>query len=184
MQTYTIDDPAIQGYGSVDVPHYGPEMYHNMWQKTRSILAYMYDNYFDDYEYFYLAGDDVHVIVENLRRYLFTVEQTHDVATEPLFMGVPLTYANKILYHDGGAGYLLIRVALKRLVLEAFPTCYPTTQSSAEDLYIAVCLKSIQIEPQDSVDAQGRQRFLGIPPDKVGRSDDGKAGWYKHIYEE
>ena len=38
--TVTIDDPAIRGYGSVDVPHYGPEKYQNMWQKTRSILAY------------------------------------------------------------------------------------------------------------------------------------------------
>jgi glycoprotein-N-acetylgalactosamine 3-beta-galactosyltransferase len=54
VSTVTIDDPAIRGYGSVDVPHHGPEMYNNMWQKTRSILAYMYDNYFDDYE------DDTH----------------------------------------------------------------------------------------------------------------------------
>jgi hypothetical protein len=57
ISTYTIDDTAIQGYGSVDVPHYRPEEYGNMWQKTRSTLTYyMYDNYFDDYEYFYLAG--------------------------------------------------------------------------------------------------------------------------------
>jgi glycoprotein-N-acetylgalactosamine 3-beta-galactosyltransferase len=81
ISTYTIDDPAVRGYVSVDVPHYGPENYTNMWQKTRSILTHMYDNYFDGYKYFYLSGDDTHLIVENLRRYLYTVEQTHDVAT-------------------------------------------------------------------------------------------------------
>jgi hypothetical protein len=117
VSNVTIDDPSKTGYGSVDVPHYGPEMYDNMWQKTRSILAYMYDNYFDDYEYFYLAGDDTHLIIENLRRYLYTVEQKHDVATEPLYMGMVYTY--EVLYNSGGAGYVLNSLALKRLVLES-----------------------------------------------------------------
>jgi hypothetical protein len=158
VSTVTIDDPAIRGYGSVDVPHYGPEEYKNMWQKTRSILAYMYDNYFDDYEYFYLAGDDTHVVVENLRRYLYTVEQTHDVATEPLYMGMPfaLTGWKNLLFNIGGAGYVLNRVALKRLVLEAFPTCYPKTQLSEEDQIIARCLKSMKIVPLHTVDAYAK----------------------------
>jgi hypothetical protein len=168
VSTVTIDDPAIRGYGSVDVPHYGPEGYGNMWQKTRSILAYMYDNYFDDYEYFYLAGDDTHLIVENLRRYLYTVEQTHDVATEPLYMGMPYTY--HILYNSGGAGYVLNRVALKRLVLGAFPTCRARDQVSAEDRLVGYCLKSRHIDPLHTVDAQGRQRFLGLHPDNIGRN--------------
>jgi hypothetical protein len=183
ISTYTIDDPAIPGYGSVDVPHYGPEKYGNMWQKTRSILTYMYDNYFDDYEYFYLVGDDTHLIVENLRRYLYTVEQTHDVATTPIFIGVPFMHQSELLYNDGGAGYVLNRVALKRLVLEAFPKCYAETQSSAEDVYVARCLKSIDIDPLHTVDAQGRQRFIGTPPRYVG-SYTGKRGFYKPIYAE
>jgi hypothetical protein len=168
VSTVTIDDPAIRGYGSVDVPHYGPEAYDNMWQKTRSILAYMYDNYFDDYEYFYLAGDDTHLIVENLRRYLYTVEQTHDVATEPLYMGMPYTY--RILYNSGGAGYVLNRVALKRLVLGAFPTCRRKSQVSAEDRLVGKCLQSRHIYPLHTVDAQGRQRFLGLHPNAIGRN--------------
>jgi glycoprotein-N-acetylgalactosamine 3-beta-galactosyltransferase len=174
VSTVTIDDPAIRGYGSVDVPHYGPEKYGNMWQKTRSILAYMYDNYFDEYEYFYLAGDDTHLIVENLRRYLYTVEQTHDVATEPLYMGMPYTF--RILYNIGGAGYVLNRVALKRLVLEAFPTCHAKTQVSAEDRFVGLCLKSMHIDPLHTVDAQGRQRFLGQHPNSLGR-DRGMKGF-------
>jgi hypothetical protein len=153
-------------------------------------LTYMYDNYFDDYEYFYLAGDDTHVIVENLRRYLYTVEQTHDVATEPLFMGNPFIWHNskpELIYNDGGAGYVLNRVALKRLVLEAFPFCYPNVQVSMEDVFVAGCLKWIGINPQHTVDAQGRQRFLGTSPEDVGNYT-GKGGldhdFYGPVYAE
>jgi hypothetical protein len=182
VSTVTIDDPTKAGYGSVDVPHYGPEMYDNMWQKTRSILAYMYDNYFDDYEYFYLAGDDTHLIVENLRRYLYTVEQTHDVATEPLYMGMAYTF--EVLYNSGGPGYVLNRVALKRLVLEAFPTCYAETEVSAEDRYVGLCLKSLGIEPLHSVDAQGRQRFLAMNFKHIGGMNGLNSDFFKPIYAE
>jgi hypothetical protein len=181
ISTVTIDNPAIVGYGSVDVPHDGPEMYKNMWQKTRSRLAYMYDNYFGDYEYFYLVGDDTHVIVENLRRYLYTVEQTHDVATEPLFMGAltcrprfmdALTCSEgrtkDFLYNDGGAGYVLNRVALKRLVLEDVPSCHAERRFTLEDMLIALCFKDMQINRLHTVDAQGRQRFITRPTDVLG----------------
>jgi hypothetical protein len=174
VSTVTVDDPTVVGYGSVNVPHLGQEKYRNMWQKTRSILAYMYDHYYDDYEYFYLAGDDTHVIVENLRRYLYTVEQTHNVTTEPLFMGA-LTYKADP-YNDGGAGYVLNRVALKRLVLEAFPVCGATTEVSAEDMWVAKCFKSMGIKPLHTVDAQGRQRFSCRRPEVIGIFD-GKDGF-------
>ena len=128
-----------------------------------------------------MAGDDTHLIVENLRRYLYTIEQTHDVATEPLYMGMPYEY--HILYNSGGAGYVLNRVALKRLVLEAFPNCHATTQVSAEDRFVAMCFKSIQIEPLHTVDAQGRQRFLGMSPPFIARFG-AKYGFFKPIYED
>jgi hypothetical protein len=50
----------------------------------------MYDHYFDDYDYFYLSGDDTHLIVENLRHSVQRTRQTHDVATTPIFMGMKL----------------------------------------------------------------------------------------------
>jgi hypothetical protein len=114
------------------------------------------------------------LIVENLQRYLYTVEQSHDVATEPLFMGA-LTY-QRDRYNDGGAGYVLNRVALKRLVLEAFPNCDATTQVSSEDMRVAKCLKSMEINPLHTVDAQGRQRFLPRRAEEIGIYD-GKAGF-------
>ena len=35
--------------------------------QVRSIWLYVYTHYFDDYDYFYIGGDDLYVIVENLR---------------------------------------------------------------------------------------------------------------------
>jgi hypothetical protein len=66
-------------------------------------------------------------------------------------------------------------VALKRLVLEAFPKCHAEKKSSAEDMIIAKCLREMKIKPLHTVDAQGRQRFIGRPTESVG-SDDGKGG--------
>ena len=74
----TVTVPEIS---AVDLPHRGPERYRNMWQKTRSILAFLFDNYLDDYDHFHVAGDDTYVIVENLRK-LETLEGGRD--TRPL----------------------------------------------------------------------------------------------------
>ena len=47
--------------------HEGPESYFNMWQKIRSMWAYAYDNYRNDYDFFHIGGDDMYVVVDNLR---------------------------------------------------------------------------------------------------------------------
>ena len=92
----------------------GPETYSNMWQKTRSILSYMHDNYLDEFEYFYLAGDDTHLIVENLRNYLGLLEEQKGM-NSTLFVGqlflTPKTFLTPKMEHrnyfvsGGGKGY-------------------------------------------------------------------------------
>jgi hypothetical protein len=56
--------------GVIDLPHEGPEEYANMWQKIRSIWTYAYDNFVNDYDFFFIAGDDTYVLVDHLRLYL------------------------------------------------------------------------------------------------------------------
>jgi len=48
--------------GAVQIPHEGPESYQNMWQKTRGIWKYVYENYIDDFDFFYICGDDNFVV--------------------------------------------------------------------------------------------------------------------------
>ena len=45
----------------LDILHVGGEesYQNNMWQKARSIWAYISDHYLDDYDWFHLGGDDL-----------------------------------------------------------------------------------------------------------------------------
>lgn len=56
--------------GAVDLLHEGPEEYGNMWQKIRSMWSYAYSHYLDEFDYFYICGDDTYVNVDNLRLYV------------------------------------------------------------------------------------------------------------------
>lgn len=50
------------------IKHEGSEEYDNMWQKSRAIWKYMNFHYNNDFDWFVLGGDDLFVIVENLRK--------------------------------------------------------------------------------------------------------------------
>ncbi|KAK1741065.1 hypothetical protein QTG54_008317 [Skeletonema marinoi] len=65
---------TIPSLGMVALMHRGNETYQNMFQKTRSILSYVATHYLDDYDYFHLGGDDMHVIVENMRSLMLVLE--------------------------------------------------------------------------------------------------------------
>lgn len=45
-------DPSI---GAVNILHEGLEDYDNMWQKIRSMHAYIYDNYYEKYDWFHVS---------------------------------------------------------------------------------------------------------------------------------
>ncbi|KAL7548096.1 hypothetical protein ACHAWF_011383 [Thalassiosira exigua] len=63
--------------GAIDLPHLGPEEYGNMWQKVRTMWAYAYHHYLDDFDWFNIVGDDVYVVVDNLRAYVDGPEVQH-----------------------------------------------------------------------------------------------------------
>jgi hypothetical protein len=42
----------VESTGHIHIPHIGTEgSYNSIWQKVRSMLAYLHDNFFDDYEW-------------------------------------------------------------------------------------------------------------------------------------
>jgi glycoprotein-N-acetylgalactosamine 3-beta-galactosyltransferase len=163
----TKTDPDL---GAVDLPHLGEEVYENMWQKTRSILAFMFDNYIDEYDYFHVAGDDAYLIVENLQNYLRLLEVMEGGRdTRPLYVGIPAYFAREgePIFNLGGPGYILNRLALRRLVMEALPTCRSEETFFAEDLNVGRCLFEMDIFPVDTADAAHRQRFFNFPPHEI-----------------
>lgn len=44
-----LTDPSL---GAVNIVHDGPEEYNNIWQKVRSMWSYIYDNYYEKYDWF------------------------------------------------------------------------------------------------------------------------------------
>lgn len=166
--------------GAIDLAHEGPEEYMNMWQKTRSILAYMYDNYLDDFEFFFLSGDDTHLIVENLRQLLRSMQtKGHEF---PLYLGflAPFRYG---YYVGGGGGYVLNRLALKAFVEQSLPSCLAHTRIPAEDRMLANCLLRLGIQANSSVDELGEQIFHGMDPNAVATYDGlGDRPWFMSVY--
>jgi len=174
--------------GAVDLPHLGNETYGNMWQKTRSIWGYIYDNYLEDFDYFWLGGDDFLVYVENLRGIIEDHESNPKDNPEnsnekyiPVFLGQHIPNMGSH-YCGGGPGYVLNRVAVKALVTMSLPSCSVETVVSAEDRFISNCFRSIGIPCGSVTDVNGRQRFTGMPPKQLATFRGDSDRFYSNVY--
>lgn len=168
-------DKTDKKLGTVNIPHEGPEEYHNIWQKVRSMWSYVYDNYYEDYDWFHIGGDDLYIIVENLRLYLESEEvqlaanggEFLPNGTEkeqlPLFLGRRFAEQGNYdrIFNSGGSGYTMNKAALKSLVVTAFPVCMPHLKTFAEDVMVAQCLRNkIKVYPFDTKDDNGGERYM------------------------
>jgi len=168
--------------GAIDLLHLGPEEYGNMWQKTRSILAYAHDNYREDYDFFYMGGDDIFVAVDNLRAHLDGPEvselengyvdiialhlskslgtTTENLRPRPLLFGSPMHWKG-CLFPSGGSGYTLNRAALDIFAEDGLPSFSPNTTDPREDLFIGSYFCSKGVFVSDSRDANNGTRYAG-----------------------
>jgi glycoprotein-N-acetylgalactosamine 3-beta-galactosyltransferase len=181
---------------TVNIPHEGPEEYHNIWQKVRSMWSYVYDNYYEDYDWFHIGGDDLYVIVENLRLYLESEEvqlaanggkylpSGDEKEQLPLFLGRRFAEQGNYerIFNSGGSGYTMNKAALKSLVVTAFPTCMPHLKTFAEDVMVAQCLRNkIKVFPFDTKDDAGGERYMPFQPGHhltYKAPADKKQDWY------
>jgi glycoprotein-N-acetylgalactosamine 3-beta-galactosyltransferase len=168
-------DPFID---SVDIAHAGPEKYNNIWQKVRSIWSYVYDHYYDKYDWFHIGGDDLFLIVDNLRHYVESEEiQTAqnggvylpdgtETSQIPLYLGLRFKFAGREsdIFNSGGPGYTLNKAALKMLVVEGIPQHFTGHVSSAEDAVVARILRQYQIYPYETKDEHGSERYMHFDP--------------------
>jgi len=167
--------------GAIDLPHKGEEVYGNMWQKLRSMWAYLYDNYMDEYDYFYIGGDDIYVVVDNLRAYVGSEEVTRleegyiDEFTKrlgkknsesdmlkprPLIFGVPML-KNGHPFPSGGPGYTVNRAGLKLLGEVGLPTFLPNATDSREDVFIGSFFSGQNVILTNTQDLSGAFRYWG-----------------------
>jgi hypothetical protein len=132
------------------------------------MMAFMYDYYLEDYDYFLLCGDDTFVILENLRNYLLLLEsETDGRDTQPLFIGCPISHGGTH-YNIGGPGYLLNKSALRRLVEQGLPYFYTNNTMSSEDGVMGRMMAVLHVHIVDTSDAANRQRFFHDSLEELG----------------
>ena len=153
---------AYNVFRAIDNNH--AENYFNMWKKTQNIWNYIGDNYLHAFDWFLLGGDDMYVIMENLRDYLLYLESMEG-NEKPMYLGRPLRSTFKLVYNNGGAGYLLNRAALK-LLIHSFQreSCLSRVAHSIEDILVAYCLSTQGVIALNTQDEFGREMFHWMPP--------------------
>jgi glycoprotein-N-acetylgalactosamine 3-beta-galactosyltransferase len=159
---------------ALNIPHEGPEAYDNMWTKVVSIWKYVYEQYRAEFDWFYIAGDDTFLIVENLLQYLHSLEElAHNgvlVEEFPFYIGRPMfTEDMDEIFNSGGAGYVLNNHSLS-ILYDAFQDpndpCQTHLRTSTEDYMIAKCLAQYGIIAVDTRDEENdfRDRFHAMSP--------------------
>jgi hypothetical protein len=147
-----------------------------MWQKVRSIWSYVYDYYYEKYDWFHIGGDDMYVLVENLRLYLESDEikmasnggETLPVGIQsfqtPLYLGRRFAYDGKMsrIYNSGGPGYTLNKAALKLLVNDGWGAA-AERETYAEDLFLAAAFRENGVLAYDTKDDSGAERYMHYP---------------------
>ena len=117
-------------------------------------FKYIYENYYDEADWFMKADDDTYVIVENLRYFLSSLN-----TSQLVYFGHKFKTIVKQGYFSGGAGYVLSKAALRVFAERGSNKTICRQDGGAEDAEIGKCLSKLGILAGDSTDRLGRSRF-------------------------
>ncbi|CAH8567214.1 Armadillo-like helical domain-containing protein 3 [Schistosoma haematobium] len=132
-----------------------PEVRMHLWSKFRIILRYIYQ-FRNDYDYFLKTDDDSYVIMENL----LNVLQNYS-PDMPFMLGHRFPILARNGYFSGGAGYVLSREALKRIVEQSIDRHHncPVYDENMEDVKMSICGQAVGVRLYDVFDILGRYQF-------------------------
>ncbi|XP_067649038.1 glycoprotein-N-acetylgalactosamine 3-beta-galactosyltransferase 1-like [Haliotis asinina] len=139
--------------------------------KTMQAFRYIYENHFDDADWFMKADDDTYVILENLRYFL-----TSQNKSEPVFFGHLFKVILRQGYYSGGGGYVLSKEALRRYGEKGHDpkVCHP--DGGSEDVEMGRCMEKLGVRTVNTTDALGRSRFHCLAPESHLTGDYGE--WF------
>ena len=164
------------------------ETYGTMWQKVRAMWRHIHANHGSSYDFFHIGGDDMFVVVENLKA-LLRGQSFSSKGPGSGYLGQPIAYfgmrnislglrqtyrtywqgpSDKLrLYNGGGSGYTLSSAVLSKLIEHMNDAqCFPNAMQSPEDLFIGECLRRLGVTPSHgkTYDAQGGSLYNGFGP--------------------
>ncbi|XP_060086206.1 glycoprotein-N-acetylgalactosamine 3-beta-galactosyltransferase 1-like [Ylistrum balloti] len=128
--------------------------------KTMQAFKYVYDTHFNDADWFVKADDDTYMILENLRYFLQSYSKD-----DPVYFGHHFKTIVKQGYYSGGAGYVLSKEALKRLIEKGKDPKVCRQDGGAEDAELGKCMENLGVRTVNSTDALGRSRFHCFDPE-------------------
>ncbi|XP_046542335.1 glycoprotein-N-acetylgalactosamine 3-beta-galactosyltransferase 1-B-like, partial [Haliotis rubra] len=128
--------------------------------KTMQAFRYIYENHFDDADWFMKADDDTYVILENLRYFL-----TSQNKSEPVFFGHHFKVIVKQGYYSGGGGYVLSKEALRRYGEKGHDPTLCRPDGGAEDAAFGRCMENLGGEDSQHNRRLGRSRFHCFRPE-------------------
>ncbi len=140
-----------------------------MWQKVKSIWKFVGIHYLNDYDWFFIGGDDLFVLPHNLKTYLTSLayKDEADPREKEYFVGQRMNGVN-YRFNYGGPGYALSRAALHKFLVvmhEDDPRkCSVSAHTPAEDMMMSRCMRYLGVFPTDTHNARGRERFHPFPP--------------------
>jgi glycoprotein-N-acetylgalactosamine 3-beta-galactosyltransferase len=141
------------GINVLNPPGLDQDTYDDLSEKVLYSFKYIYEKH-HNYDWYLKVDDDTFIFVNNLRSFL-----KNKNPTRPVTYGYDFKVYVDFGYHSGGAGYVLSNKALSilgRKLNEDFNFC---SNTGSEDIDVAVCLRTLNVYPDKSIDDSGRERF-------------------------
>ncbi|XP_060592471.1 glycoprotein-N-acetylgalactosamine 3-beta-galactosyltransferase 1-like isoform X2 [Ruditapes philippinarum] len=148
-----------------------PEGRDHLTGKTMKAFRFIFENHFDEADWFMKADDDTYVILENLRYFLSS--QNKD---DPIYFGHHFKTIVKQGYFSGGAGYVLSKEAMRRFGARGNDSKLCRQDGGAEDAEFGKCMQNLGVKVGNSTDKLGRSRFHCFDPETHLRG--GYPDWY------
>lgn len=144
-----------------------------LYRKTVRALLYVHRHHGAHADWFLKADDDTFVVLDNLRWLL----AAHPPQS-PLYLGKRFRPFTRQGYMSGGAGYVLSRGALERVVA-AFTGGTCGHSGPEEDVALGQCLERLGVPVGDSRDTWGRETFHPFPPEIHLTHRFARGFWYQ-----
>ena len=145
-----VTEPCL---GAADLIHDGPEKYDNMWQKVRSMWAYVLAHYIEDYDFFHICGDDTYFIVDNLRQYLWSLHHN----TSNAIVSWNTNASQRVVF----CGW---RASGQYFVEQALDIFLTDNVDSREDVFASSLLEKVGITLTHAMDKNGLLIYMHINP--------------------